>query len=48
MYRRLRHGRGFSFIELLVVTSIVLVLAGGMLAQITIQRQRRSSCGGCP
>ncbi len=42
MYRRLRQGRGFSFIELLVVTSIVLVLAGAVmpLARITIQRQR--------
>ena len=42
MYRRLRQGRGFSFIELLVVTSIVLVLAAAVmpLARITIQRQR--------
>jgi general secretion pathway protein G len=42
MYRRLRQGRGFSFIELLVVTSIILVLAGAVmpLARITIQRQR--------
>lgn len=42
MFRRLGQGRGFSFIELLVVTSIILVLAGAAmpLARITIQRQR--------
>jgi len=42
MFRRLGQGRGFSFIELLVVTSIILVLAGAVmpLARITIQRQR--------
>jgi len=42
MFRRLGQGRGFSLIELLVVTSIILVLAGAAmpLARITIQRQR--------
>jgi general secretion pathway protein G len=42
MLRRLRQGRGFSFIELLVVTTIILVLAGAVmpLARITVQRQR--------
>jgi general secretion pathway protein G len=42
MFRRLGQGRGFSFIELLVVTSIILVLAAAAmpLARITIQRQR--------
>ncbi len=42
MFRRLGQGHGFSFIELLVVTSIILVLAGAAmpLARITIQRQR--------
>lgn len=42
MFRRLGQGRGFSFVELLVVTSIILVLAGAAmpLARITIQRQR--------
>jgi len=42
MFRRLNQGRGFSFIELLVVTSIILVLAGAVmpLARITVQRQR--------
>jgi general secretion pathway protein G len=42
MFRRLCQGRGFSFIELLVVTTIILVLAGAVmpLARITIQRQR--------
>ena len=42
MFRRFGQGHGFSFIELLVVTSIILVLAGAAmpLARITIQRQR--------
>jgi general secretion pathway protein G len=42
MFRRLGQRRGFSFIELLVVTTIILVLAGAVmpLARITIQRQR--------
>jgi general secretion pathway protein G len=42
MFRRLNQGRGFSFIELLVVTSIILVLAGAVmpLARITLQRER--------
>jgi general secretion pathway protein G len=42
MVRRLTTQRGFSFIELLVVTTIILVLAGAVmpLARVTIQRQR--------
>ena len=42
MLRRVRQRRGFSFIELLVVTTIILVLAGAVmpLARITVQRQR--------
>jgi general secretion pathway protein G len=42
MLRRFSQGRGFSFVELLVVTSIILVLAGAVLplARITIQRER--------
>jgi general secretion pathway protein G len=42
MWRQAGQRRGFSFIELLVVTSIILVLAGAImpLARITIQRQR--------
>jgi general secretion pathway protein G len=42
MVRRLTALRGFSFIELLVVTTIILVLAGAVmpLARVTIQRQR--------
>lgn len=42
MLRSLRRRRGFSFIELLVVTTIILVLAGAVmpLARITVQRQR--------
>jgi len=42
MWRRLGQRRGFSFIELLVVTTIILVLAGAVmpLGRVTIQRQR--------
>src|SRR5512139_4175328 len=42
MFRRFRQERGFSFIELLVVTTIILVLAGAVLplARVTMQRQR--------
>ena len=42
MFRRFRQERGFSFVELLVVTTIILVLAGAVmpLARVTIQRQR--------
>jgi general secretion pathway protein G len=42
MFRRISQRRGFSFIELHVVTTIILVLAGGVmpLARITVQRQR--------
>jgi general secretion pathway protein G len=42
MFRRLNRARGFSFIELLVVTTIILVLASAAmpLARVTIQRQR--------
>jgi general secretion pathway protein G len=42
MFRRLNRRRGFSFIELLVVTTIILVLAGAVmpLARVTMQRQR--------
>ena len=42
MFRRLNWRRGFSFIELLVVTTIILVLAGAImpLARVTMQRQR--------
>ena len=42
MFRRLNQRPGFSFIELLVVTTIILVLAGAVmpLARVTIQRQR--------
>jgi general secretion pathway protein G len=42
MARRLAARRGFSFIELLVVTTIILVLSGAVmpLARITIQRER--------
>jgi general secretion pathway protein G len=42
MLGRMRRRRGFSFIELLVVTTIILVLAGAVmpLARVTIQRQK--------
>jgi general secretion pathway protein G len=42
MKRRMFQRRGFSFIELLVVTTIILVLAGAVmpLARVTIQRQK--------
>jgi general secretion pathway protein G len=42
MIRRRMQRRGFSFIELLVVTTIILVLAGAVmpLARVTIQRQK--------
>jgi general secretion pathway protein G len=42
MFRRLNQGRGFTFIEVLVVTSIILVLAAAVmpLARITLQRER--------
>jgi general secretion pathway protein G len=42
MTRRLTARCGFSFIELLVVTTIILVLSGAVmpLARITIQRER--------
>jgi len=40
--RSARGGPGFSFVELLVVTTLILVMAGAVLplARITIQRQR--------
>jgi general secretion pathway protein G len=36
------HGKGFTFIELLVVTTILLILASAVmpLAKVTVQRQR--------
>jgi general secretion pathway protein G len=42
--RRLTSNDGYSFIELLVVTTIVLILASAVqpLAKVTIQRQRES------
>jgi general secretion pathway protein G len=42
MLRRLKASRGYSFVELLVVSAILLVLASAAmpLAQVTMQRQR--------
>ena len=42
MFRRLNQGRGFTLVELLVVTTVILVLAGAVmpLARITVQRER--------
>ena len=39
-----RAERGYSFIELLIVTTILLILAAGIqpLARVTIQRQKES------
>ena len=42
--RRLRSQRGFTFIELLVVTTILMILASAAmpLAKVTMQRQREA------
>lgn len=42
--RRFRHPPGYSFVELLVVTVIILVLASAIvpLSRVTIQRQRET------
>ena len=42
--RRLRPSEGYSFIQLLVVTTIVLILASAVqpLARVTIQREKES------
>lgn len=40
MLRRLRGQRGFSFIELLVVTTIVLILASAIMPLVKVTRQR--------
>lgn len=42
MLARLRASRGFSFVELVVVTTIVLILASAIvpLTRVTIQRQK--------
>jgi general secretion pathway protein G len=42
MFRRRSQGRGFTLVELLVVTTVILVLAGAVLplARVTIQRER--------
>ena len=44
MKRLVRRERGFTFIELLVVTTILIVLASAImpLARVTIQRQREA------
>jgi general secretion pathway protein G len=44
MWRRLRRSEGYSFVELLVVTSIVLILASAVqpLVRVTIQRQKET------
>jgi general secretion pathway protein G len=44
MFRRLRTSRGYSFVELLVVSAILVVLASAAmpLAQVTMQRQREA------
>jgi general secretion pathway protein G len=42
MHRWVRRGQGFTFVELLVVTTIILILAAAVmpLARVTMQRQR--------
>ena len=42
MFRRLRNSRGYSFVELVIVTMLLLILASAILplTQVTIQRQR--------
>jgi len=42
MLRRMRRADGYSFVELLVVTTIILILASAVqpLARVTIQRQK--------
>jgi len=42
--RHLHRGDGYSFVELLVVTTIILILASAVqpLAKVTIQRQRET------
>ena len=42
MMRRLGHAGGYTFVELLVVTTIVLILASAVqpLARVTMQRQK--------
>ena len=44
MLRRLRASRGYSFIELLIVTTILIILASAAmpLARVTAQRQREA------
>ena len=44
IWRRLRHAEGYSFIELMIVTSIVLILASAVqpLVRVTIQRQKET------
>ena len=44
MMRRLGHAGGYTFVELLVVTTIVLILASAVqpLARVTIQRAREA------
>ena len=44
MFRRTANGRGYTFIELLVVVTILMILASAVLplAQVTSQRQREA------
>lgn len=43
-WRQLRRAQGYSFVELIVVTSIVLILASAVqpLVKVTIQRQKET------
>ncbi len=44
MFRKLRTSRGYTFIELLIVTTILIILASAAmpLAKVTAQRQREA------
>jgi general secretion pathway protein G len=44
IWRQLRRAEGYSFVELMIVTSIVLILASAVqpLVKVTIQRQKES------
>jgi general secretion pathway protein G len=44
MFRQLRNTRGFTFVELLVVSTLLIILASAAmpLARVTVQRQREA------
>ena len=44
MMRRLKSSRGFTFVELLVVSTLLIILASAIMpmAKVTMQRQREA------